>query len=66
LDETKKAAAELKRAIEKGLLSKTVGSVGHLRNELVKTRRRAQRIKVRLEDWMFWSFTGNMSKKQLR
>src|SRR5262249_39680692 len=63
LDETKKAATELKRAIEKGLLSKTVGSAGHLRNELVKTRRRAQRIKVRLDGLDVLEFYGEYEQE---
>jgi uncharacterized protein YydD (DUF2326 family) len=63
LDETKKAAAELRRAFDKGLLTKTIGAPGHLKNELVKTRRRAERIKGRLEGTDVIDFYGDYEKE---
>jgi uncharacterized protein YydD (DUF2326 family) len=66
LDETRKAAAELKRAIDKGLLSKAVGSVAHLRNELVKARRRAQRIRSRIEGVDILEFYGEYEQEAAR
>ena len=66
LDETKKAATELRRAIDKGLLSKAVGSVGHLRNELVKTRRRSERIKSRLAGRDVLEFYGEYEREAAR
>ena len=63
LDDSKKAAAELKRAIDKGLLSKTVGTPGHLRNELVKARRRGERLENRIAGADIIEFYGEYERE---
>jgi uncharacterized protein YydD (DUF2326 family) len=66
IEETKKAAAELKRAVDKGLLTKAVGSRTHLRNELIKARRRADRIRQRLEGSDVLEFYGEYEEEAAR
>jgi uncharacterized protein YydD (DUF2326 family) len=63
LAETRKAAAELKRAIAEGLVTETIGSQSHLRNELVKARRRVERTKSRLAGADVIEFYGEYERE---
>lgn len=58
LDETKAAAAELRKAVKQGLLAQAIGSRGHLANELVRARRKVERLNDRLSGLNVLEFYG--------
>lgn len=63
LDETKSAAAELRKAVKQGLLAQAVGSRGHLVNELIRARRKVERLNDRLSDRNILEFYGSYERE---
>jgi hypothetical protein len=63
LDESRSAVKELRKAVKQGLLAKTVGSSGGLRNELIRSRRKVDRVKRRLRGMDVLEFYGDYEKE---
>lgn len=58
LDEAKSLAAELRRAVQKGYLTDMFGSRSSLRNELVRARKRRDRLAGRIDGTSVLQFYG--------